>query len=458
MGSGWGSPVPAGRGSLGSPRCGSRLPPLSVRRGGASPGGAGHRGGLRSPPGRGRRCAPSSPDPRPGKLRGDPTRPGRVRGKAAGDGAAVPGGLLTLRPGRHQVVPLPGEAGWRGRKKKNPTGRRVYKKQPTKRRFWQISISLLFPAPAAVPPTPARPPALPPIRGRGSVPGAGKRRDGSIPIPRWGNGAKFAVNLPLPFTAWRKGASSPARPPGEERGSVLRGGRRRARRQGDPLPLSPQTHTPGRRRGEARRHRGRSPSSCLAVRSAPGRRWRAGGGRGGQGVVSPAPPGRRLRAERRPRPPPPPPCRWAPTTCGPARAAPWELESASPPPPGLHFPATRGAPGRRAGGRPMRGARRVARGLNGGRARGGAGEGVDGVGEWGCPLPAGGAGCGGSSAGRPGVFAGGASSGLPVLSAGILPSAAVPPRREQLLRGQLPALAPRELSRSEGRASRAVGV
>lgn len=41
-----------------------------------------------------------------------------MRGKAAGD---VPGGLLTLRPGRPGVAPLPGEAGLEGKKKKQPT-------------------------------------------------------------------------------------------------------------------------------------------------------------------------------------------------------------------------------------------------------------------------------------------------------------------------------------------------
>lgn len=128
-----------------------------------------------------------------------------MRGKAAGD---VPGGLLTLRPDWPRVAPLPGEARLEGGKK-NPTGRRLYKKQATKRRFWQISISLLFPAPAAMP---LIPPALPPFRARGLVPvasgslAAGKRRGGSIPILPRGNGAKFAVNLPLPFfTACGKG-------------------------------------------------------------------------------------------------------------------------------------------------------------------------------------------------------------------------------------------------------------
>lgn len=72
---GWEAPLPVGRDSPGSPRCGSRRPPLSASGGGASPGSAGHPGGLRSRPGRGggARCRARGHgrllSPLPGKLR-----------------------------------------------------------------------------------------------------------------------------------------------------------------------------------------------------------------------------------------------------------------------------------------------------------------------------------------------------------------------------------------------------
>lgn len=94
------------------------------------------------------RCAPLSPGPRPEKLRGDATRAGPWEG-----GGERARGLLTPRPTGPASRRSRGKRAWRGGKKKNSTGRRVYKKQPTKRRFWQISISLLFPAPAAMPPS-----------------------------------------------------------------------------------------------------------------------------------------------------------------------------------------------------------------------------------------------------------------------------------------------------------------
>lgn len=108
MGSGWGAPVPAGRGSPGSPRCGSRRTPLSASRAGASPGGT----ALPERP----RCAPLSRGLRPEKLRGDPTRasaweggggcarwpphpaPRLARGRAALGGSATGRGKK-IRPG-----------------------------------------------------------------------------------------------------------------------------------------------------------------------------------------------------------------------------------------------------------------------------------------------------------------------------------------------------------------------
>lgn len=59
-------------------------------------------------------------------------------------------------------------------------------------------------------------------------------------------------------------------------------------------------------------------------------------------------------------------CRGAPTTCGPG--------SRSPPRRPRRDYSSRQPAGRRAGRRPISGTRRVARGLNGGRARGGAEE------------------------------------------------------------------------------------
>lgn len=196
-----------------------------------------------------------------------------------------------------------------------------------------------FPLPSHAP----IPPALPPFRGRGLVaaasgsPAAGKRRGGSIPILPRGNRAKFAVNLPLPFTACGKG-----------------------------------------------------PRLRLAFLGADeGPRCRAGGGAHGGKVTPPAPPGsaeatgplavvppRRPELSREagmggrgfpPRPGAAPGrCRGAPTTCGPG--------SRSPPRRPRRDYSSRQPAGRRAGRRPISGARRVARGLNGGRARGGAGE------------------------------------------------------------------------------------
>lgn len=219
MGSGRGAPVPAGRGSPGSPRCGSRRTPLSASRGGASPGGT----ALPERP----RCAPLSPGPRPEKLRGDPTR-GRCVGRRRG---TCPSGLLTLRPGRPRVAPLPVEArleagGWR----KKPTGRRVYKKQPTKRRLWQISISLLFPAPAAVPPSrlpclrseaatwSPPPPALP-------LPGSGEA--GRSPSFPGGTGPSLPLTFPCPLA--RAGRGPVPGSPSWERTRVRAAGRAEAR-------------------------------------------------------------------------------------------------------------------------------------------------------------------------------------------------------------------------------------
>lgn len=326
MGSGWGAPVPAGRGSPGSPRCGSRRTPLSASRGGASPGETALPERLR--------CAPLSPGPQPEKLRGDPSRASAWEG-GGGRAQWPPHPAPRLARGRA----APGGSATGG-EKKIPTGSRVYKKQPTKRRFWQISISLLFPAPAPMPPSrlPSLrsgiaawcppPPALP-------LPGSGEA--GRSPSFPGGTGPSLPLTFPCPFYRVREGASSLAHPPGSGQGSALQGGRRRARRQGDP------PHTSEKRGGTgAYRSRPASPSGTLP-----------GGGDGGEGV--PAPPGRRPR----------------PVPRGAHHMRAWEPESAAPPPPGLQLPAARGAP--RWPPANQRDAESGAR-FEWGRARGGAGE------------------------------------------------------------------------------------
>lgn len=317
--------MPAGRGSPGSPRCGSRRTPLSASRGGASPGGTALPERLR--------CAPLCPGPRPEKLRGDPGRAGAWEG--GGGCARRPPHPAPRRP---RVAPLPGAARLEGKKK--PDGEEGLLKTTNKTPFLaDFDFTSVSRSPSHTPILPA----LPPFRGRGLVraasgsPAAGKRRGGSIPILPRGNGAKFAVNLPLPFTACGKGPCRRLVPPGSGQGSALQGGGRPARRQGDPP-------TPEKRGGTgAVRPRPASPSGAL-----PG-----GGDRGGMGFP-PRPgaaPGR---------------CRGAPTTCGPG--------SRSPPRRPRRDYSSRQPAGCRAGHRPISGARRVARGLNGGRARGGVGE------------------------------------------------------------------------------------
>lgn len=297
MGSGWGAPVPAGRGSPGSPRCGSRRTPLSASRGGASPGGTALPERLR--------CALLSPGPRPEKLRGDPARAGAWEG-----GGDVPGGLLTLCPGRPQVAPLPGAARLKGKKK--PDGEEGLLKTTNKTPFLaDFDFTSVSRSRSHAP----IPPALPPFRGRGLVraasgsPAAGKRRGGSIPILPPGNGAKFAVNLPLPFTACGKGPRLWLALLGADKGPRCRAGG--GTHGGKVTPP-----TPEKRGGTgAVRPRPASPSGALP-----------GGGDGGEGV--PAPPGRRPR----------------PVPRGAHHVQAWDPESASPPPPGLQFPAARGAP------------------------------------------------------------------------------------------------------------------
>lgn len=197
MGSGWRAPVPAGRSSPGSPRCGSRRTPLSASRGGASPRGT-------AVPGR-PRCAPVSPGPRPEKLRRDPTRASSWEGGME-RARRPPHPPLRLAPDR--VAPGGRAAGG---EKKNPHGRRVYKKQPTKRHFWQISISLLFPAPAAMPPSllpclrfgaaawSPPPPTLP-------LPGSGEA--GRSPSFPGGTGPSLPLTFPCPLPPTGRGLVS----------------------------------------------------------------------------------------------------------------------------------------------------------------------------------------------------------------------------------------------------------
>lgn len=215
MGSGWGAPVPAGSGSPGSSRCGSRRTPLSASRGGASPGGTAL---PERPP-----CAPLSLGPRPEKLRGD--RPRASAWEGGGGRARRP---PHPAPGRPRAAPLPGEARLKG--KKNAAGRRVSEKQPTKHRFWQISISLLFPAPAAVPPSRLPclrsgaaawfppPPALP-------LPGSGEA--GRSPSFPGGTGPSLPLTFPCPLPRAGRGLVSGS--PFWERTRVRAAGRAEAR-------------------------------------------------------------------------------------------------------------------------------------------------------------------------------------------------------------------------------------
>lgn len=212
---GWEAPVPVGGDSPGSPRCGARLCLRAAAE--RPPGAPGTRAGC-APDRAAAAVRPAEPGATAGSSRRcrescgrrlDSTRVGEwvEGGRARGPHHAAP------RPAPGRAAAGGSGAGGGGKIPNKEEGlRKTTNNTPFGADFDFTSVSR---SRSRTPP-----PALPPLRGRGAVPaasgslGAGERRSGSIPIPPRGNGAKFAVNLPLPFRAVERGASSPARPPG----------------------------------------------------------------------------------------------------------------------------------------------------------------------------------------------------------------------------------------------------